>query len=49
MVNFSEDGNTVLGCVSGDENLDILRKYHVVKNSVFRRICFHIMKSIEMK
>jgi hypothetical protein len=33
MVAFYEDSNTVLGCVGGDENLDIQSKYHVVKSS----------------
>jgi hypothetical protein len=30
MVDLCEDSNTVLGCVGGDDSLDILSKYHVV-------------------
>jgi len=30
MVDFCEDSNAVLGCVGGDDSLDILSKYHVV-------------------
>ena len=33
MVDLCEDGNTILGCVSSDEHLDILSKYRVVKNN----------------